>query len=153
MDMWNGSSRAPGGTSPSSGCVPPAWRSRLPSDRPTLPFQLFPQVFDRLADLATAAPEPLLNLTARLVGYAFVVQPLVVGDVADTLLDAPLDPVHFPVQLVFVHGFAPSTGALQDPRRRAPLSWTSVCGGLQGSPCTSAHEKARAGIHSPPGPE
>jgi hypothetical protein len=70
-------------------------------------------VFDRLAELAAALPESLLNFARCLILNAFVVQALVIGQIARRLLDLALELLGLAIDFVSIH-WEPPPSHLQE---------------------------------------
>jgi hypothetical protein len=68
-----------------------------------LALDLVRYLFDRLAELAAATPEPFLDLPRRLVCNTFVVQILIVCKVSGGLLDLPLHLLGLAIEFVLIH--------------------------------------------------
>jgi hypothetical protein len=76
---------------------------QVPHPETTLTLDLLAYVFDDLPDLPAGPSNTFLNFTFRLVGDSLIMQLVIVGQVADTLLDLSLDLLGFPVELVPIH--------------------------------------------------
>src|SRR5688572_30230462 len=75
-----------------------------------LALQVVADILDRLADLAAGAAESFLNITRGLVCHPFVVDALVVGQIAPRLLHLALDLLSLAVELVLILHALPSIG-------------------------------------------
>jgi hypothetical protein len=73
------------------------------SDVSRLPLELLAEIFNRLADFATAATEAFLHVSGGLVGHALVVKALIVSEVPGCLLHFALHLVEASVEFIFIH--------------------------------------------------
>jgi hypothetical protein len=80
-------------------------------------LDLVSEVLHRVANLPPGATERLLNIALGLVRHTLVVQALVIGHVANGLLDLALDLVGLAFEFVTIHVLASSREKLQESVR------------------------------------